>query len=564
MGGHEMHDLLVKGAMILDGTGRRRFSGDLAVQDGRVAAIGRELGAARQTVEADGLALAPGIIDGHTHYDAQITWDPSADPSLPLGVTTVVIGNCGFTIAPCRPADRDITMRNLTHVEGMSLDALRTGIRWEFESFPEYLDMIERNGAGPNVAAFVGHSGIRTYVLGEDAAKRVATDAEIGRMQDLVREAMRAGAVGFATSTNEPHNGENGIPMPSRLADDREMRGLVTAMGESGRGIFMLTKGAVTPISYLEELAAASGRPVLIAALLHNGVHPTRVFAVIDEIRAARARGRQLIGQVSCTPLTMDFTLKSPYLFEGLPEWKPAMEVEGEALKRVYADPKFRAAVKRGHDRRQGTSAFNGEWDKVQVVEVSQPEHRDLEQRSIADIAGTQGKHPLDAILDLGLAEGLETQFTSLLLNSDEQAVKRLVADPDNHVALSDAGAHLTFLCDAGYGLHLMGHWARDRQALNLEEAVRKLSGQPARIFGIRDRGTLEPGKAADLILFDPATVNRGPNRRVFDLPAGAPRLTASAEGLHGVWVNGVRVVDGKGMRAEAATPGRLLRDFAA
>jgi N-acyl-D-aspartate/D-glutamate deacylase len=557
-----MHDLLIRGATIFDGTGKPRFEADLAVQGGRIAAIGSELGAARETVDARGLALAPGIIDGHTHYDAQITWDPTADPSLPLGVTTVVIGNCGFTIAPCRPGDRDLTMRNLTHVEGMSLDALRAGIRWDFESFPEYLDMIERQGAGPNVVAFVGHSSIRTYVLGEDASKRVATDAEIAQMAAIVREGMKAGAVGFATSTNEPHNGENGVPMPSRLADDREMHALVKAMAESGRGVFMLTKGMVTPVSSLEEIAAASGRPVLIAALLHNGTNPTRVFEIIDEIRAARARGRQLIGQVSCTPLTMDFTLKSPYCFEGLAEWKPAMEAEGEALKRVYADPSFRASVKAGLERRQGTSAFNGEWDKVHVVEVAKAENRALEQRSIEEIGKAQGKHPLDTILDLGLAEGLETQFTSLLLNSDEQAVARLVSDPDNHVALSDAGAHLTFLCDAAYGLHLMGYWSRDREALSLEEAVRKLSGQPAAIFGIKDRGTLEPGKAADLLLFDPATVNRGPKQRVFDLPSGAPRLTTSAEGLYGVWVNGVRVVDQDGTR-NAGTPGKLLRNFA-
>ena len=238
--------------MIYDGTGRPGIQADLAVRDGKIAAIGQNLGPARKTMDARGLALAPGIIDAHTHYDAQITWDPMVDPSPSLGVTTVVIGNCGFTIAPCRPADRDLTLRNLTHVEGMSLDALRAGVRWDFESFPDYLDMLDRQGMGPNVAAFVGHSSVRTYVLGDGAATRVATDAEISQMQQIVREAMAAGAVGFASSTNEPHNGENGIPMPSRLADDREMRGLVSAMGESGRGLFMLTKGAKTSVPYLE------------------------------------------------------------------------------------------------------------------------------------------------------------------------------------------------------------------------------------------------------------------------------------------------------------------------
>src|SRR6266853_2832689 len=332
-----MHDLLISGAHLVDGTGAPPYAASLAVSGGRIAAIGRDLGAARETVDAGGLMLAPGIIDGHTHYDAQITWDPYADPSLSLGVTTIVIGNGGFTIAPCKPRDRDLTMRNLTHVEGMSLGALRAGIRWDFESFADYLAMIEKSGVGPNVAAFVGHSSLRTFVLGEDASRRAATPGEVLAMQALVREAMAAGAVGFATSTNEPHNGENGIPMPSRLADDAELRGLVTAMGESGRGIFMLTRGTMTGIPYLETLAADSGRPVLIAALQHNPLNPDGVFARVREIKAARARNRKLIAQVSCTPLTMDFTLASPYCFESLAAWKPAMEVHGEALKTIYA-----------------------------------------------------------------------------------------------------------------------------------------------------------------------------------------------------------------------------------
>ena len=282
--GENVYDLVIRNALIVDGTGAKPTHGDLAVTSGRIMAIERGLGHARETIDAEGLALAPGIIDGHTHYDAQITWDPFVDPSPALGVTTVVIGNCGFTIAPCRPADRDLTMRNLTHVEGMSLDALRAGIRWEFETFPQYLAMLERHGIGPNVAAFVGHSSLRTFVLRDDAARRVARDDEIETMRQLVREAMAAGAVGFATSTNEPHNGENGIPMPSRLADDREMRGLVTAMGDAGRGVFMLTKGSKTTIPYLETIAADSARPVVIAALFHSNTNPESVFRAIAEI----------------------------------------------------------------------------------------------------------------------------------------------------------------------------------------------------------------------------------------------------------------------------------------
>jgi N-acyl-D-aspartate/D-glutamate deacylase len=559
-----MHDLLIKDAHLVDGLGGTPYRADLAVAGGCIAAIGADLGAARRTVDGDGFMLAPGIIDGHTHYDAQITWDPYADPSPALGVTTIVIGNCGFTIAPCKKRDRDLTMRNLTHVEGMSLDALRAGIRWDFESFADYLAMIERSGVGPNVAAFVGHSSLRTYVLGEDASRRAATADEVAAMRQLVRDAMAAGAVGFATSTNEPHNGENGIPMPSRLADDAELRGLVTAMGESGRGIFMLTRGTMTDISYLESIAAECGRPVLIAALQHNPLNPDGVFQRVREIKAARARGRRLIAQVSWTPLTMDFTLASPYCFESLAAWKPAMEVEGEALKAIYADPSFRAAVKDDLVKFRGMRLFNSEWDKLKIVEVSDPAHRACEGRSIAELAATAGSHPLDWFLDFGLKEDLRTLFTAELLNSDEAAVGKLISDPDSHVALSDAGAHLTFLCDAGFGLHLIGHWARDRGVMTIAEAVRKLTSQPAALFGMRDRGRLAPGYAADLLLFDPATIGRGETRRVDDLPAGALRLTADARGVHGVWVNGVSVADASGLRRDPRPPGKVLRDFAA
>ena len=559
-----MHDLLIRDAVILDGTGAPPRSGDLAVAGGRIAAIGRDLGPARETVEAGGLALMPGIIDGHTHYDAQITWDPFCDPSTALGVTTVVIGNCGFTIAPCRPADRDLTMRNLTHVEGMSLEALRTGINWEFESFAEYLAMLDRRGVGPNVAAFVGHSSLRTFVLGADAAARVATDAEIAAMAALVREAMGDGAVGFASSTNEPHNGENGIPMPSRLADDRELRALVKAMGEDGRGVFMLTRGSTTSIPYLETLSADSGRPVLIAAMFHSNVNPEGVFRAFAEINAARKRGRRLIAQTSCCALSMDFTLREPYPLEGIAAWKPAMAAHGEALAALYRDPGFRDAVKRELETGPGRGVFKGEWQRMQVATAATPAHRALEGRPIAEVAREAGAHPLDFTLDLALAEDLRTEFVAELAHNDEEAVARLLADPEAHISLSDAGAHLTFLCDAGFGLHLLGHWSRDRGALALPEAVRRLTAQPAALFGITDRGRLAPGLAADLMLFDPATVGRGPKRKVHDLPAGAPRFVTPATGLHGVWVNGKRIADAGGLVADAPRAGRVLREFTA
>jgi N-acyl-D-aspartate/D-glutamate deacylase len=557
-----MHDFVIRNALLVDGLGGPPRHGSLAVEGGRIAALGADVGTGRQTLDAGGLALAPGIIDNHTHYDAQVTWDPDLAASAAAGVTTAVIGNCGFTIAPCRPADRDLTMRNLTNVEGMSLEALRAGIRWEFETVPEYLAMLERNGCGLNLAAFVGHSSVRTFVMRDDAARRAATPAEVDAMRALVAEGMAAGAIGFATSTSPAHNGDGGIPMPSRLADDAELFALTGAL--EGKGLFMLTKGGHTEVSFLEEIAARTGRPVVIAALLHSNTAPEAVFKDLDAIAAANERGRRLVGAISCCPLTMDFTLEAPYPFEGLAAWKPALGQRGEAFKRVVAERAFRDAIRAELARPAVFRLFSGEWDKVVVVETARAANRAHENRSAADIGRALGKDPLDAVLDLALEEDLGTVFAALLLNSDEEAVARLIRHPHSLVSLSDAGAHLTFFNDAGFGLHLLGHWVRERGALSLAEGVRKLTAAPARVFGIRDRGRLEPGCAADLLLFDPATVGRGPKQRVFDLPAGAPRLMTSALGVHGVWVNGERVVDERGPLAGAPRAGKLLREFAA
>jgi N-acyl-D-aspartate/D-glutamate deacylase len=545
-----MNDFVIRGAQILDGLGAEPYNADLAVIDGTIAEIGQSL-SGKEVFDAGGLALMPGIIDNHTHYDAQVTWDPLVSPSPALGVTTAVIGNCGFTIAPCRPADRELVMRNLTQVEGMSLEVLRQGIRWEFESIPQYFDMLERQGCAINLAGFVGHSSVRTWVMGEDAPQRAATREEVARMRELLLEGMRAGAVGFASSTSPAHNGDGGLPMPSRLADEHEMRTLVGALRDAGRGLFMLTKGGQTKVAFLEELAAAAGRPVVIAALLHNSTNPGAVFQDLEAIAQANARGRKLVGAISCCPLSMDFTLRSPYLLEGLESWKPALTLKGEAYQAKLKDKAFRDGVRAELSRPAHFRIFNAQWDQVEVVESAR---KDVEQRSIGQLARDAGRDPLDLMLDLALEESLGTVFNAMLLNSDEAAVGEMIRHPASLVSLSDAGAHLTFFNDAGFGLHLLGHWVRERGALTLPEAVRKLTSAPAQLFGIPGRGVLKRGYAADLMLFDPKTVGRGSKQRVFDLPGGHPRLTTPALGVHGVWVNGVREL--------SSLPGKLLREF--
>ena len=558
-----MHDLVIRDALLYDGSGGAPSHGAVAVDQGRIVAVGEAPGAAREVVEAGGLALMPGIIDTHTHYDAQITWDSQASPSPALGVTTVVMGNCGFTIAPCRPADRDLVMRNLTHVEGMSLDALRSGIDWSFESFSEYLDALERRGVGPNVACYVGHSSIRTFVMREDATRRAATPDEVSEMRRLVVQAMEAGACGFSTTRNAQHNGEAGIPMPSRLADERELLALSGSLRDGGRGTLMMTKGEGTSIAFIEQLAQSAARPYLVAALLHSNLVPEATFEDLSEMAAARRRGNRLYGAVSACPLTFEFTLHEPYVFEGLAAWQPLMGMDEATTRRTLADPAFRTAVKSELAQR-GRRLFNGEWDKVFVIQTARAENAQHDGSSLAALAQTQGKDALDVLLDLSLAEDLDTLFSATLLNSDEDAVGRMLCDPDSVISLSDAGAHLTFLCDAGFGLHLLGHWVRENRVMSLERAVYKLCAQPANLFGICDRGCLAAGQWADLLLFDPATVARGKPKRVFDLPAGASRLTTSGVGVHGVWVNGQRVADADGIVRDAPRAGHVLREFEA
>ena len=558
-----MHDLIIDNATIYDGLGSAPKRGSVAVANGRIAEVGKVTGEARERINAEGLALMPGIIDTHTHYDAQITWDPFASPSPALGVTTIVMGNCGFTIAPCRPPDRDLTMRNLTHVEGMSLDALRAGIDWGFESFPDYVGMLEKKGVGPNVACFVGHSSVRTFVLRGDAAKRAATADEVAQMRRIVIEAMEAGACGFSTTRSYQHNGEAGIPMPSRLADEQEMLALSGALREGGKGLLMMTKASDTPIPWIESLAAAADRPYLVAALLHSNLTPEASFEDLEHIAGARSRGQRLVGAVSACPLNFEFTLHEPYVFEGLAAWQPLMKMDEPQVKKTLADKAFRQRLKQELTVRS-KRMFTSEWDKAYVALVADPAHAAWEGQSIEALAKKQNTHAVDFMLDLALAENLDTLFTATLLNSDEDAVGKMIHDPNALVSLSDAGAHLTFLCDAGFGLHFLGHWVRERKLMPLEHAVKKLTSEPAALFGIRERAAIKTGNWADLLLFDPLTVGRAPSRRVHDLPAGASRIHTPGIGVHGVWVNGKRIADGNGLVKNAPKAGKVLREFAA
>jgi len=553
-----MHDLIIENATIYDGLGGAPRRGSVAVANGRLAEVGKVDGEARERVNADGLALMPGIIDTHTHYDAQITWDPLASPSPALGVTTVVMGNCGFTIAPCRPPDRDLTMRNLTHVEGMSLDALRAGVGsdWPFETFPEFLDAVDARGTAIHVAALVGHTPVRLYVMGEDATEREATPHEVAQMQAIVRGALAAGAIGFATSRAPTHVGYAGKPVPSRAASFAEVSALAGCLAEFDHGLLQATVGRDLFIPQLGEISQAIGKTVSWTALLQGLFGPDGHRRALELNAKLQEQGIDVVPQVSCRPLVLEFQFSAPFPFESLSVFAPVSAADREGKKRIYADPEWRARFR----ERAGEAALTRNWDAIAISDC--PGRPELTERSIAAVAAERGVDPVDLMLDLALASDLEARFRMPVANTDEAEVADLLRHPGTVLGLSDAGAHASQLCDACAPTHLLAHWVRETNVLSLEEGVRRLTAQPAEVFGITDRGRLAPGLAADLTVFDPATVGCTPLRRVRDFPAGADRLVSDARGIRAVMVNGV-VIRGEGRDAvdpAGPLPGRVLR----
>lgn len=554
-----MHDLIIRNARIADGLGNPLIEGDFAVKSGRVAAVGHVSGDAHRSIDAHGNVLAPGVIDVHTHYDAQLTWDATCSPSPALGVSTVIIGNCGFGIAPATPATRQRILENLSVVEAMSLESLQAGVRWEFETFGEYLDQLRRQGAYPNVAAYASHSTMRTVVMGDEASKRTATPAELERMCALLREAMQAGAIGLGSSTFDNHNGIGGVPMPSRAADDAEFFAFARVVGEAGHGSMMATCGQRTTIPFLEELAKRSGRPSVYAALLYFPTQPERAHGISAACAQARSRGHPVYAQASCQPLSMDFELRSAYPMLMVADW-PQLQDPSRLLK-VFGDRAFRERVRADLQVPNGPRLFNGAWDQVEVTIAHYPRNASLEGRTIADIARERGHDPVDVFLDLGIDEGLNTTFTAKLLNHDEDRVGELLAVEGNMVSLSDAGAHHTFFCDAGFGMHFLGHWVRENKRFTLPHAIKKLTSDLADIYGLQERGALLPGHWADFILFDPAKIGVSKTQRIQDLPANGARLIRHAPGLLGTWVNGVQVFDGTDY-TKVRPPGQILTRF--
>ena len=557
-----MFDLKISNARICDGLGNPIAAGEVGVLDGKIAAVAAQLGPATETIDAKGMVLAPGLVDVHTHYDAQITWDNTATPSPANGVTTVIIGNCGFTIAPCKPRDREIVLKDLTKVEGIPYKVLDAGVNWNFETFEEYLDSLEKNGAVPNIACFAGHSSIRTWVMGEDSRQRSASDDEIDAMCKVLGDALDAGAIGFSTSLSESHNGHCGFPVPSRLADDREIHALVRVLGKKNIGTFQITRSNVATIESFGKIADLCGRPVQFSAIMTSPGFPGKTRDEMRAIDALRAEGKEVWAHVTPFPELMQFTLKNPFPMEALNAWKSVMESANlQEMKNIYRDVAFRQSVKLELET-PVPFRFNGQWEVVEVVRTENPDLSHNQGRNLEQIGAEENKHPFDAFLDIALDDDLGTRFQAKTLNYDEKYVRPLLDHPHSVVSLGDAGAHVTFFCQAGTGIYLLQRYVRECGNMKLEEAIRLVTSHAADTHRVPDRGRISVGAWADLFLFDPDTIALGENKSVADLPAGVSRIDRAPIGVQGVWVNGKRVVDGNGMLSNPPLAGQVLREF--
>jgi len=554
------YDLLIRNGTVIDGTGKPGYRADVAVKNGQIVEIGTIRERATQTINADGLVVAPGFIDPHTHYDAQIDWDGLITGSSWHGVTSIVVGNCGVGIAPCRPEQREALAWDLVNVEGMSFNVLSKGVLWEWESFPQFMTA-KRHGLGINLGFLMPLTPFRSYVMSEAAQERAATPEETQKIAALLRQGMEAGALGFSTTVATQHVGFRGRPLACRLADREELRAYAHVLYDLGYGAIEVNLGgagsSILPAGsdeLIDFLLTESQRPVTWLSVQTRSDQPTAHLELLKRTTDLIRRGA--IPQASCQPTEIQFNLRNPFILGPFEICHKLFNLPVAEQVKIYADTNFRRAFREAYTRL--AKVFSGQWHIIEVCKVKEPAHQAWVGQTISTLSKQQNKDPLDTFFDLAIADELGTEFALPMLNSDPTLLKDVITDPRVMLGLSDGGAHVDMLCNTGYPTYLLGTWVRERQVMTLERAVQRLTSEPARFFGLSERGEIAPGKAADFAIFDPQTVAAGDKEMLYDLPGGEGRFVQQSQGMRWVIVNGtVLYADGQ---HSGVLPGQVLR----
>jgi len=561
------YDLVIKNGTVIDGSGNARYRADVAIADGKIARIGRIVdGNAGQTIDADGHIVCPGFVDGHTHMDAQVFWDRIGSCSCYHGVTSVVMGNCGFTLAPCRQEEADLVFRNLERAEDMSREAMLEGIEWTWETFPEYLDAVDRQPKGINYAGYIGHSALRTYVMGERAFEEEASEDEIARMRQIVREAMDAGAIGFSTSRTFNHMTADDRPVASRLASWEEVRAIVNAVGETGKGLFEIVGEAPgrDPERIreyhvrLRDLAIESG-VTQTWGMASSRFAPEMWRSYFDLLDETAAAGGRIFAQVHSRALSNILSFESATPYDKWETWRDIRALPlAEQIQRLK-DPETRAKLVAIANREYtgprivGAELRPPDWEYVYPMDDMV-----YDKPSMAQLAREKRIDPVELMINMALERDLKMFFRAPLANENQDHVLEMIKHPRSVVTFSDSGAHVSQIMDSSLQTHLLSYWVREKQALTLEDAIKQITYNTATVWGLHDRGLLRKGMAADVVVFDPDTIAPNMPEVLHDLPAGAKRLKQTATGILHTVVNGEIFLTRN--EHTGASAGRLLR----
>ena len=557
------YDLLITGGRIYDGSGLPSFIGDVGVKGGKVVEIGRVKQSATRTIDARGLAVAPGFIDHHTHMDAQVFWDPDATSEPQHGVTSIVTGNCGLTLAPVKSTStaQDALVKSFARVEAMPRSVLEQGVPWGWHTFGDYLDTLEGK-IGVNVGGLVGHIAVRQYVMGEESVERAATSQEVEEMKSLVREAMERGALGFSTNRNERHMREDGKPVASRLASEEELFSLCHVLTDLNCGVIetILGRNSIKDFEFYDQLARLTARPIIWQSIQHRWSKPNfwreQLTAVAEIFRA----GFQTYGLSHTVPVERHFSLKNAQVFDAFPTWKALAFLPEAARKEAFRDPDTRKKLHADLADPRPTT-FHRRWDIVRVEKAVRSENQKYVGKTVEEVGQMRGQNPVDALIDLSLEEDLGTVFWNANSGGDPAAMAEILKSPYVLIGTSDAGAHVQFGAEFGYCTTLLGLWVRERGLLTLEHAIHKLTFHIASIYGLEGRGLVRPGYAADLVIFDPKTVRACEPEWADDYPGGAKRFAQRSEGIHTTIVNGRSIYEDG--RLTGDLPGEVMRGTA-